>query len=81
MRAVAGPAVTCAAESRAGTAETVVTAAVSPLASADGIVVLGPALAVKRVRVADSTQTGAFVADTDSTVLPARSTSQRRRFR
>jgi len=71
MRAVAGPAVACAAIPRASTAETVVTAAVSPLAAADGVVVLGPTLSVKRVRVADGTQAGAFVADADSTVLPA----------
>jgi hypothetical protein len=76
MRAVAGPAVACAAESRTGTAETLVAAAVSPFAAADGVAVLGPTLAVKRVRVADGTQAGAFVADADGTVFPVRSNGQ-----
>jgi hypothetical protein len=74
MRAVARPAVACAAKSRASTAETIVVAAVSPLASANGIVVLGPTLAIKRVRVANSTQAGAFVTDASGTVLPVQVT-------
>ena len=73
MCAVAGPAVACAAEPRTGTADTGVVAAVSPFAAANGVVVLGPAIAVKRVRVADGTQAGAFVADADGTVFPVRS--------
>lgn len=74
MSAVARPAIARAAKSRAGTAEAIVVTAVSPLTSANGIVVFRPALAIKRVRVADGAQTSAFVTDTNGTVLPVQAT-------
>lgn len=70
VRAVARPAIPRAAKPRTCSTKTVVVAAVSPLASALGIVVIGSAFAVERVGVCHSAETSAFVAHTDNTILP-----------
>lgn len=55
MSTVARPAVTRSAESRTSAAEAIVVTAISPLASAFRVVVLGSAFTVEGVRVAEST--------------------------